>query len=182
MFFKKSRTLIFFNSPYSIIFYFLLISVATECLAYDAVTQIEAQQRHFQHAQSKYSDEEISNQFSASLESEISYLWNDERNTFVVKPFVRLDAVDSNRTHADFRELKLHYTKENYDFNIGYSTIYWGVLESQQLVNIINQSDWLEHPDGKIKLGQPLANMRVRSDFGLWESYLLLGFRERVFW
>jgi len=59
--------------------------------------------------------------------------------------------------------------------------VFWGVTESQHLVDIVNQTDNVENPDGEEKLGQPMINLSLQRDWGLLDLYLLTGFRERNF-
>jgi hypothetical protein len=59
--------------------------------------------------------------------------------------------------------------------------VFWGVTESQHLVDIINQTDLIENPDGEEKLGQPMVNLSLTRDWGVVDIYVLPGFREREF-
>ena len=49
--------------------------------------------------------------------------------------------------------------------------VFWGVAESQHLVDIINQIDFLEHPNGEVKLGQPMVHVTWTSDWGTLEFF-----------
>lgn len=97
------------------------------------------------------------------------------------KPFVRLDAVDHERSHADIRELFLYYQNDNLEVRAGANTVFWGVTESQHLVDIINQTDAVENIDGEDKLGQPMINITYAFDNSLVDFFILPGFRERTF-
>jgi hypothetical protein len=59
--------------------------------------------------------------------------------------------------------------------------VFWGVTESNHLVDIINQTDLVEDLDGEEKLGQPMVNLALIQDWGTVDVYALLGFRERRF-
>lgn len=118
---------------------------------------------------------------SAALQPELRYRWNgrDDRITFV--PFLRLDADDENRTHADIRELNWYHAGEDWDMVLGIGKVFWGVTESRHLVDIINQTDLVESPDEEEKLGQPMANVNLMRDWGTLSFFVLPGFRERTF-
>jgi hypothetical protein len=48
-------------------------------------------------------------------------------------------------------------------------------------VDIINQTDLVEATDGEEKLGQPMVNLALISDWGTVDLFVLPGFRERTF-
>lgn len=55
------------------------------------------------------------------------------------------------------------------------------MTESQHLVDIINQTDYVENPDGEEKLGQPMINLSYSGNLGIVDLYLLTGFRQRTY-
>lgn len=61
------------------------------------------------------------------------------------------------------------------------SKVFWGVTESQHLVDIINQTDLVESPDGEDKLGQPMASLSVEQSWGTVDFFVLPYHRERTF-
>ncbi len=123
------------------------------------------------------------NGFSASgyLLPEYYTEWNERRDSLIFEPFVRVDQHDPERTHADIRELVWRRAADDWEFKLGLSTVFWGVTESQHLVDVINQTDAVENLDGEDKLGQPMAMLRLIRDWGTVDAYLLPGFRERTF-
>ncbi len=64
---------------------------------------------------------------------------------------------------------------------IGFRQVVWGVTESQHLVDIINQTDLVEDPDGEQKLGQPMVMGRLIQDWGTVDIFVLTGFGERTY-
>lgn len=116
-----------------------------------------------------------------SLQAEYYKTWNDGDDIFAFVPFVRWDAEDPERTHFDIRELTWVHVSDNWELRTGIRKVFWGVTESQHLVDIINQTDNVENPDGEEKLGQPMINLSLQRDWGLLDLYLLTGFRERNF-
>lgn len=120
-------------------------------------------------------------QGSLYLQPEFYYSWNDGGDRLVIKPFVRLDQHDSERTHVDLREFNWLHLGETWEVVTGVSKVYWGQTESLHLVDIINQTDAVEAVDGEDKLGQPMVNFSYFSDIGRFSAFVLPYFRERTF-
>lgn len=118
---------------------------------------------------------------SLSLQPEYKHKWDNDHNVFTFSPFYRWDEKDSKRTHGDIRQLDLTMAKGDWEFQAGISKVFWGVTESQHLVDIINQTDAVEGADGEDKLGQPLFKVSHIQDNGAVSFYLLPYFRERTF-
>jgi hypothetical protein len=120
-------------------------------------------------------------QTSIRLELEASHSWNSGDDIVVLEPFIRLDSEDDERSHFDIRQLVWTHYGENYETSAGISKVFWGVTESQHLVDIINQTDSVENIDGEDKLGQPLFKYSYFSDFGNIDAFVLPYFRPRTF-
>jgi len=120
-------------------------------------------------------------QTSGRLSAEFFTQWNDDSDQLVFEPFVRLDSQDSERSHVDVRQLLFTHYGENYEFSAGIGQVFWGVTESQHLVDIINQTDGVENVDGEDKLGQPMVHYSYFSNYGTFEAFVLPYFRERTF-
>ena len=118
---------------------------------------------------------------SVSLQSEYYRTWNDGDDIFAFVPFVRFDSQDKRRSHADIRELTWVHVADSYELRSGIRKVFWGVTESQHLVDVINQTDAVENPDGEEKLGQPMINLSWLRSWGVVDIYWLMGFRERNF-
>ncbi len=131
--------------------------------------------------QEKFSQQLQDAQTSAFLEPELEWLSLNESFRLKFKGFYRHDQQDEERSHADIRELYWHHKHESFDWLIGINTVFWGVTESNHLVDIINQTDAVEDLDQEDKLGQPMINLNIQQDWGLLSTYLLIGFRERTF-
>lgn len=100
---------------------------------------------------------------------------------FDFRGYARYDYDDDERTHVDINELAWIYIKGDWEFKSGISKIYWGVAESQHLVDIVNQTDLVDTTDGEAKLGQPMIAVSRFTDYGTFSAYLLPYFRERTF-
>lgn len=123
-----------------------------------------------------------SGQTPLSLLAEPEWYWqlgNDDGLKF--KPFLRFDQRDTERSHADIRELEWIHVSDDWELRTGIRKVFWGVTEFQHLIDVINQTDGVEDFDGEAKLGQPMINLSLVRDWGIVDLYLLPGFRERSF-
>ena len=118
---------------------------------------------------------------SLSFKPEAYLEWDDGDQSFLFVPFVRLDQNDTRRTHYDVRELTYIYAAESWEFRFGLRRLFWGVAESNHLVDIINQTDLVENLDQEDKFGQPMVNFALVRDWGTVDLFVLPGFRERSF-
>lgn len=118
---------------------------------------------------------------SLSSELELYWEWNEGIDTITFVPFARYDSFDSERTHVDVRELLWNHLGESYELRAGIGKVFWGVTEFQHLVDTINQTDGVDSVTGEQKLGQPMVNLSFARDSGIYDVYLLPGFRERTF-
>ncbi len=117
---------------------------------------------------------------SAALELEYTREW-DGGDRITIKPFFRYDFADAERTHFDLREAFWLTYGEDWELRLGVDKVFWGVTESVHLVDIINQTDLVENPDGEDKLGQPMAAVSWIRSWGTLDVYLLPYFRTRTF-
>ena len=107
--------------------------------------------------------------------------WNDGYDSLVFKPFVRVDQEDSERSHADIRELLWLHASDNWELRVGLGKVFWGQTESLHLVDIVNQTDAVEAVDGEDKLGQPMISYTWLGEYGSLSAFVLPYFRERTF-
>lgn len=118
---------------------------------------------------------------SLSVKPEFYAEWADGYQSFLFVPFARIDHKDSRRTHADIRELTYVKAARAWELRAGIRKVFWGVAESNHLVDIINQTDLVENLDTEDKLGQPMLNFALIQDWGTVDLFVLPGFRERTF-
>jgi len=141
-------------------------NVAVEAISFSETAQFEGQ-----------FDENLTLSFTPRWDGD----WNDGADLWSVELFMRADNKDSGREHADIRELLwLHIDGDN-EWRVGINTMFWGVTESQHLVDVINQIDAVESIDGEDKLGQPMIHLKRYQDWGVLDFLVLPGFRERTF-
>ncbi len=118
---------------------------------------------------------------SIAAQPEYSHQWSDGTHSFTFIPFGRIDSADSERTHVDIRELNYIYRHENWYTRIGIGKVFWGATEFVHLVDIVNQTDLIEHVDGEDKLGQPMLQFSITPTWGTVDFFILPYFRERTF-
>lgn len=119
---------------------------------------------------------------STVLAPEFRFEWNDGVDRFTLSPYLRWDADDTQRTHADLREAFWQHADGSWTWRVGLARVFWGVTESRHLVDTVNQTDLVEDIDGEDKLGQAMIMLeRWTASAGTFSLFILPGFRERTF-
>jgi FimV-like protein len=116
-----------------------------------------------------------------ALGAEWAWQSDDRVHLLALEPYLRWDQRDSERNLADLRQAYWQYVGTGFDLKLGIDIVFWGVTESQHLVDVINQTDLVASIDGEAKLGQPMLNWNLYGDGGTLALYLLPYFRERTF-
>ena len=116
---------------------------------------------------------------SLRLQARVGHEWNESRDHVQFVPFLRLDEQDAERSHADLREAFWSHAGEHLELRAGVRRVFWGVTEGVHLVDVINQTDLVENPDGEEKLGQPMLNLALENGSHSLDFFLLAGTRER---
>lgn len=107
--------------------------------------------------------------------------WQEGDLSLTFQPHLRWDSMDTERSAMDLRALSLLWIRGDWEYTIGVSKVFWGVAESQHLVDVVNQSDVAANPDGEEKLGQAMAQITRVSGLGDFSLLVLPGFRERTY-
>lgn len=156
----------------------IVLSAATAS-AQQMTAEVELETRAFPRA--PLFESQARNHASLRFQPEMYLAWDRGRTTFTAEPFLRVDAADGRRSHVDLRELSFVRAWDAAELRIGVRTVFWGVTESQHLVDVINQTDLVENPDGEDKLGQPMVNLAIIQPWGTLSIYVLPWFRERTY-
>ncbi|MCK4704029.1 MAG: hypothetical protein KAT90_00995 [Gammaproteobacteria bacterium] len=161
-------------------FSFLFLSlVSSTVYAVELSGNISLQARHFFDEPLDQNQHKHYNSFA--IEPEMYQAWDNKKQALNFSAFYRYDQYDDERTHADIRELSWLKVFDGWELTAGISKVFWGVTESQHLIDIINQTDQVESTDGEDKLGQPMIRFSTEQDWGLIDLFVLPGFRERSF-
>jgi len=156
----------------------LVIRAGMASAEFKASGFVAAEARLFTES-AQYPEQFNDDAYSFILQPEFRYEMGAHRITFI--PFGRVDSVDDERSHADVRELNWRVLKPDWEILVGVNRVFWGVMESRHLVDIINQLDLLEDIDGEEKFGQPMLQYTSLTDWGTFDFYVLPGFRERLY-
>lgn len=138
--------------------------------------EIGAEYRYFKNPGEFGQDQ---NAAGLRLQSDYYREWEDS-TSFNFVPFVRIDTLDSERTHIDLREALWSKIGNAWELKAGISRVHWGKTEFLNVVDVVNQKDFVEG-DKDEKLGQPMIALALEHDWGNFDIYLLPGFRERTF-
>ncbi|MBL4584327.1 MAG: hypothetical protein JKX83_06900 [Pseudomonadales bacterium] len=118
---------------------------------------------------------------SLRFEGEYYKGWKDGLESFTFSPILVVDVQDGERSHFDIREFSWVHVDDGWELRGGIRTVFWGVMETRHLVDIINQTDQVMNLDGEDKLGQPMINLSIDQSWGTLDFYLMSFFRDRTF-
>jgi hypothetical protein len=100
---------------------------------------------------------------------------------WAVTGFARSDVEDGHRSHVEIREAAWTWQPASWQLRGGILTTFWGVTESNRLVDVVNQRDEREAPDMDAKLGQPGGAFTGPAAGGTIEVLALAYHRPRAF-
>lgn len=126
-------------------------------------------------------------QGAAHFHSLLSYRgqWSYEdatrRHNVNIEPYLRWHQRDSDSHLVDLQQAYWRYIGTGWEVKAGIDTVFWGVTESQHLVDVINQTDVTAGVELEAKLGQPMLSLRRTGKVGTLDIYVLPYFRERQF-
>lgn len=110
---------------------------------------------------------------------EVEHRWRAGGNTVTVRPHLRVAHTGS---YIDLREAAWERDFGKMSVRAGFKKVFWGVMESNHLIDIVNQTDLASDPDGEEKFGQPMVALGWGGgDLGRIEFFYLPYFRERLF-
>lgn len=139
---------------------------------------LELQQRYYPRQGAQGQQQHVS---SAALTADWYWQSADRRHHLALQPYARWDQRDSERSLFDLRQAYWQYVGDGFDVKAGIDIVFWGVTESQHLVDVINQTDLPADIDAETKLGQPMLNWNLYGDAGTLSLFVLPYFRERPF-
>jgi len=157
-----------------------LLSSSTQANRFSLTPEVGLESRYFPQSPA-YAQQFSGVQASLLLNVDGRWVSTDRKQRIKFEPFLRLDSRDAERSHFDLRELNYSQRFGDWDVLLGNGQIFWGVAESRNVVDVINQFDTVENSDETDKLGQPLLRLGKFTDIGRFEAYYLPYFRERTF-
>ena len=163
----------------NVLFFCLITSNIYGTENVDTQLSVGIETRYFKNP-SKW-DRQSTDAFQTSVEGFFEVFYPlDSNHSFTISPFFRKDGVDENRNLLDIREGYWLVESDPIEVLVGVNTVFWGVTESINIVDVINQTDNGDF-SGSQKLGQPLINLQFLQEYGTFSFYLLPYFRERSF-
>ncbi|MCB9736690.1 MAG: hypothetical protein H6745_29275 [Deltaproteobacteria bacterium] len=103
----------------------------------------------------RYAEQSHGNGVSVVLEPEVTATSEGGDHRLTLRPFYRVDPVDTGRTHWDLRRADWVGTFGAWELGAGVNVFRWGVLESVPLADAMNPADTIEDLRGTEKLGTP---------------------------
>ncbi len=159
----------------------VLVAPAVQASELDAEAEIWLDGRAFFQPPEWIGQNDARFQPSIAATGGLTLTFDGGEDSLRLVPFGRIDPYVTDRSHWDIREGYYLHKDDGWDLLVGATRVFWGVTESRHLVNIVNQSDYLEDIDGEDYLGQPMVNASFFGDWGTLDLYAMTGFRERQF-
>lgn len=161
------------------IFYLFLLSICSVIgqegiqnkWVVDLLTEVEVE-NHFFASKGLYSSQK-DYFLSGALKPKLDLKSPNGKHAFKFELFARGSIQDPNRSHVDIRQAYYQRKVNSLTITAGMRKVFWGVTESNHLVDIINQSDVVEGSDGKEKLGQAMLQIAKNSKIGNFEFFYL---------
>ena len=110
---------------------------------------------------------------SLAVELEYNTSFNKGVSQVYIDIFGRYDFKDAERTHFDIREMYYQRFFKNGYTSVGFRKVFWGVVESTNINDIINQKDMLEGIHEDYKLGEFMWQSVFIKSYGTFETYLM---------
>ena len=114
-------------------------------------------------------------------ELRLAGMLGQREHQWTVTGFGRVDGNDRQRSHLELREASWTWQPADWQVRAGILMAFWGVTESNRLVDVVNQRDQREAPDVEAKLGQPGIAWAGPAAGGTLEIFALTYHRPRIF-
>lgn len=153
----------------------VLCLCATPALATTLGGTLELQARSF------FKQDDDRHSASVAVRPTLFHAWNENRTRLEAELFYRLDSLDDRRSHGDVRSLYVQHLGRDWEALAGFARVNWGVTESRKLVDVINQTDFVEDIGTDDKLGQPMLALTLLRDVGTLDLFVMPYQRARTF-
>ncbi|MDH5731925.1 MAG: hypothetical protein OEZ58_23320, partial [Gammaproteobacteria bacterium] len=167
----------------------LLISIITFCRSlfageigteFTGVT--ETTKYYFFNERQEIVSDHIDALQALNLQVELNYQSPSINGRILGKARSAIDRSVSSRTGFDWKQLFLMLETENFDFRIGKIVEHWGVMESRNLVDIINPLDGFENYYNKEKVAQNTVKIGYLLPNSQVDIYVFSGFTPTEFY
>lgn len=157
----------------------VLILICKNCIALEFSNNFEVSNKIFENRHLA-SGEKYTNDLYYS--SDISH----EIYKHKVKSFLRMNAEYLELEEEPYRfrvdEWYLSYRFESsWNLKIGSFKSFWGVAESVNVVDILNQRDFSYDFGGNYKISQPMINLAFDNGLMIWENTLIIDPQARIY-
>ena len=120
-------------------------------------------------------------EWDPSLWFDVSYSNNETRLDFAFKPVFGIAPNNNEVPNFDVSELFVRKQYQDWQWQVGMDTIFWGVAESRHLVDTVNQIVFVRNLEGESKLGELILRLDYFTENGRLSFLSLPAFRERRF-
>jgi hypothetical protein len=107
----------------------------------------------------RYHEQSDAPGFSLVAEPELFLKSEDNTHALSLRPFLRLDSVDPQRTHGDLRRADYVLSVGDFELGAGSGQFRWGVLEAHSPSEVLNTPDEVDDLARSAKLGQPYVEL-----------------------
>ena len=159
--------------------YFAKISCTWLLLA----IQVQAETSGSLEITGSYFPKSLDASFDTNITAEAKVIGYEELDDFELQYeiVIRKSLNDNGKDIIEPRQLFLSKTFGDIDVYLGYRHTFWGVAESRNLVDLINQQDMAAGMSPDNKLGAPSISIETYLGSGELQYWYISRFRERTF-
>ena len=148
-----------------------------------SVIQVKAETSGSLEITGSYFPKSLDASFDTNITAEAKVIGYEELDDFQLEYeiIIRKSLNDNGKDIVEPRQLFLSKTFGNIDAYLGYRHAFWGVAESRNLVDLINQQDMAAGISPDNKLGAPSISIETYLGSGELQYWYIPRFRERTF-
>ena len=145
--------------------------------------QVQAETSGSLEITGSYFPKSLGASFDTNITAEAKVVGYEELDDFQLEYeiIIRKSLNDSGKDIVEPRQLFLSKTFGDIDVYLGYRHTFWGVAESRNLVDLINQQDMAAGISPDNKLGAPSISIETYLGSGELQYWYISRFRERTF-
>lgn len=161
---------------HEIFFLSAIIMFISDVKSFDVQGNINLEQRHYTSKGDQQTE-----QYEATLSFQPELYYSYDNIQINIKPYARMNSLDKNKSDFYFKELNITYSSNAHEFTAGINQVFWGVTESQHIIDIVNQTDILASVDFKQKIGQPMLQYTYYLNESSLQVFFLTKFQESLY-